>query len=182
MLLNADSSHLLIIDVQTRLLPVMAAPERVSARCNILLAAADELDIPVTISEQYPKGLGPTDAALKLCGHHKILEKTAFSCLRDEAIAERLNRMREDGRHQIVIGGIESHVCVLQTAADLTDAGFEVFVVADAVSSRKKGSVKLALARLRDEGVRIVNTEMALFEWLKRAGTNQFKTLSGLIK
>ena len=182
MLLNADTSQLLIIDVQARLLPAMAIPERVADQCNILLAAARVLAIPVTVSEQYPKGLGPTDKSLNMTNAEQVMEKTAFSCVRDDAIAQRLADLREDGRHQVVIGGIESHVCVLQTALDLSDAGFDVNVVADAVSSRAEASVKLALARMRDEGISIVNTEMAVFEWLKRAGTPEFKTLSKLIK
>lgn len=182
MLLNADTSQLLIIDVQARLLPVMAAPERVADQCNVLLAAARELLIPVTVSEQYPKGLGASDKSLNMADAGQVMEKTAFSCIRDDTIAQRLADLREDGRHQVVIGGIESHVCVLQTALDLSDAGFDVNVVADAVSSRARKSVELALARMRDEGISIVNTEMAVFEWLKRAGTPEFKTLSRLIK
>ncbi len=182
MLLNANSSHLMVIDVQARLLPAMAEAQQVTARGNILLAAARELDIPITITEQYPRGLGPTDAALALADDDAVMEKIAFSCLRDQAIAARLEELRQDGRHQMVICGIESHVCVLQTTLDLADAGYETFVVADAVSSRAQNSVDLALARMRDEGVSIVNTEMAVFEWLKQAGTQQFKTLSALIK
>ncbi len=182
MLMNADTSQLLIIDVQVRLLPVITAPERVVERCNILLAAAKELEIPTTVSEQYPKGLGPTDDSIKLANSDQVMAKSAFSCVRDNAIAERLGQLKEDGRHQVVIGGIESHVCVQQTALDLTDAGFEVSIVADAVSSRASESVELAFARMRDEGVSIVNTEMVVFEWLKRAGTPEFKTLSKLIK
>lgn len=182
MLMNADASHLMIIDVQSRLLPVIASPEQVAARCNILLAAANELDIPVTVTEQYPNGLGHTDQAIALAGTEKVLEKTTFSCLRDAAMAERLEQLGAEGRRQIIIGGIEAHVCVLQTALDLIQAGFEVFVAADAVSSRKTSSVELAMARLRDEGGSIVNSEMVLFEWLKQAGTPVFKRLSGLIK
>ncbi len=182
MLMNADTSQLLIIDVQARLMPVMATPERVAERCNVLLASAKELEIPTTVSEQYPKGLGPTYDALKLTNSDMVLEKSAFSCVRDDAIAERLGQLKDDGRHQVVIGGIESHVCVQQTALDLVDVGFDVSVVADAVSSRASESVELALARMRDEGVSIVNTEMVVFEWLKRAGTPEFKTLSKLIK
>lgn len=182
MLMNADTSQLLIIDVQAQLLPAMATPDEVVRRCNILLEAARTIDVPVTVSEQYPKGLGHTDEGIKLANSDRVMEKTAFSCLRDEAIAAHLLDLREDGRHQVVVGGMESHVCVMQTCLDLVDAGFEVFLAADAVSSRAPSSVELATARLRDEGVSIVNTEMAVFEWLKVAGTPAFKALSALIK
>jgi nicotinamidase-related amidase len=182
-MLEKHRSQLLIIDVQKKLYPVTAKPDQVIGRCTVLLEAARELGIPAVISEQYPKGLGATAKALSsVAGDAAIMEKIAFSCLRDEGIYARLEIGSDEGRDQIVIGGMEAHVCVLQTALDLKREDYEVFVAADAVTSRKASSRKLALARMRDAGITIINTEMAVFEWLERAGTPEFKALSKLIK
>ncbi len=182
-MLDKNRSQLLLIDVQERLLPAMKKAEKLAGRCAILLAAAHELEIPLTISEQYPRGLGASVAQISDAGKEGIiLEKLSFSCSRDENIRRRLDDLQKDGRDQLVIGGIEAHVCVLQSTLDLIDAGYRVFVVADAISSRKSASRKLAIARMREAGAIIINTEMAVFEWLERAGTAEFKVLSKLIK
>src|SRR5262249_39815048 len=111
-----------------------------------------------------------------------VMEKIEFSCMKNEALRERLHDLRKRGRGQVVMGGIEAHVCVTQTAIDLEDQGFESFVVADAVSSRAKSSRRLALARLLKSGVDVVDSEMVVFEWLGKGGTPQFKELLGLVK
>jgi nicotinamidase-related amidase len=180
-LMEANKSSLLIVDVQDRLLPAMSEPERLIARSSILLTSAAALGLPVTISEQYPKGLGHTVTALH-SNTATVFEKSAFSCWRDAALKAHFIAMHDGGRPQVVIGGIEAHVCVLQTAIDMAQAGFGVFVVADAVSSRKPESAALAFDRMRDAGVQVVNTEMVVFELLGKAGTAEFKALSGLIK
>lgn len=181
MLLNAAKSSLLIVDVQERLLPAMAEPQRVVSQVNILLSAASTLQVPVTISEQYPKGLGKTVSDI-VGPSHPPFEKMSFSCWKDTGLKQHFIALHEAGRPLVVVAGIEAHVCVLQTALDLRAAGFGVFVVADAVSSRQPGSAELALERMRDCGVMIVSTEMVVFEWLERAGTPEFKDLSKLIK
>ncbi len=182
-MLDKNRSQLLLIDVQERLLPAMAGSEKLAGRCKILLGAARELEIPLTFSEQYPKGLGATVARLSEAGAKAVtLGKLSFSCQRDENIRQRLDDLRKEGRYQLVIGGIEAHVCVLQSALDLIDAGYQVFIVADAISSRKPASRKLAMTRMREAGAIIINTEMAVFEWLERAGTAEFRALSKLIK
>jgi nicotinamidase-related amidase len=180
MLIEKNLSQLLVIDMQERLLPAMATPRAAADHCRILMKAAQELDIPVTLSEQYPKGLGPTsENLLSLPGLVPPLEKLAFSCWRDPALNQRLTGV---DRRQILLAGIETHVCVLQSALDLAKAGFTVFVVADATSSRREENRDLALERMRQNGVTVISTEMAIFEWLERAGTTQFKSLSKLIK
>lgn len=180
MLVDRTRSQLLIVDVQERLLPAMAAAEQVLRGCSLLATAAVRLDVPIQVSEQYPKGLGPTVPALaERVPANAILPKLNFSCLSDPAIRDRLDAA---GRGQVVVAGIESHVCVLMTAMELAEAGRQVFVVADAVSSRRPESVDLALDRLRSAGVAVVNTEMVLFEWLGQAGTEEFKEISQLIK
>jgi nicotinamidase-related amidase len=180
-LLDASKSSLLIVDVQDRLLPAMADGNSVVARTKILLAASKELDLPVTVSEQYPKGLGHTVSELA-SNDAKVFEKLAFSCWRDEALRVHLTALHEGGRPQVIISGIEAHVCVLQTAVDLAQAGFAAYVVTDAVASRKMASVDLALKRMADVGVQVINTEMAVFELLGKAGSPAFKALSGLIR
>jgi nicotinamidase-related amidase len=181
MLLDSIHSSLLIIDVQEKLLPAMHEGERVLARAQILIKAAQELELPITISEQYPKGLGKTVAAIE-APTAKVFEKTSFSCWRDATMKAHFINHHEHDRPLIIVAGIEAHVCVLQSALDLHHAGFGVFVVADATSSRKQESVDLALARLRQTDIQVINAEMAIFELLGRAGTPQFKALSALIR
>ena len=184
MLISRDKSQLLIVDVQDKLLQAMAEPERVVERCTRLVHAARTLGVPITFSEQYPQGLGPTAEPLRaaLADAGTVVPKVEFSCFRSEALRERLHDLRREGRPQVVIGGIEAHVCVTQSAIDLEDQGFEAFVVADAVASRSRTSRRLALARLSQSGVDIVDSEMVLFEWLGKAGTPEFKELQALVK
>jgi nicotinamidase-related amidase len=181
MLLKAANATLLVVDVQERLLPAMAEPERLVAKIAILLKAAEELDLPVTVSEQYPKGLGRTVAELRSVSA-TVLEKTAFSCWRDDAIRTQMISHHEAGRPLVIVAGVEAHVCVLQTCIDMSAAGFGVFAVSDAMSSRKTESAALAFERMRQNDVQVVNVEMALFELMETAGTAAFKVLSQLIK
>ena len=180
MLMKSDRSSLLVVDVQSRLTPAMNAPEGVVANIAVLLKAAERLGVPALVSEQYPKGLGHTVAELAaLAPQGSVLEKVHFSCMGDAGLA---GRLRHIGRPQVVVAGIEAHVCVLQTALDLLDDGRQVFVVADATSSRTSGNHDAALRRMDAAGVGVVTTEMVVFEWLGRAGTTEFKELSALIK
>jgi nicotinamidase-related amidase len=183
MLIDRTRCSLLVIDMQDRLLPAMAHAKEIEARAAILIKAAKALDVPVAVSEQYPKGLGHTVAVLREeIGNAPVFEKTTFSCWRDQAIKKHLIAAFESGRPQVLITGIEAHVCVLQTAIDLAQAGFGVSVAADATSSRKEASASLAFDRLRQNAVAVVNTEMAVFELIGQAGTPQFKDLSRLIR
>ena len=183
MLLDAAKSFLLLVDMQERLLPAMAGGAEVERRCSILLTAAKRLGVPVVVSEQYPKGLGHTVPGLREnLGNAPIFEKMAFSCWRDAALKAHLVGYHEQGRPQAIVAGIEAHVCVLQSCIDLAQAGFAVFAVADAMSSRAATSAELAVARMRQQGVEVINTEMAVFELLGKAGTAEFKALSALIR
>lgn len=176
-LLERERSELLVVDVQERLLPVMSDPDGVRDAVAWLLRLAAELSVPVTVSEQYPRGLGHTDPALKaaLAPDARVLEKAHFSCAAEPSLRQAL---AETGRDCFVIAGIEAHVCVLQTAIGLGEAGYQVAVVADAVGSRRSGDSELALARLRAAGVDVVSREMVAFEWLHRAGTESFRRVS----
>jgi nicotinamidase-related amidase len=184
MLIARDKSQLLIVDVQDKLLDAVSGKDRVVERCIRLVRAARTLEVPITVSEQYPQGLGPTvDPIREAYGNAGfIVDKVEFSCVRSEPLKERLHELRRQGRPQVVIGGIEAHVCVLQTAIDLEAQGFKAFVVADAIGSRSKVNRKLAINRLMNAGVDVVDSEMVLFEWLERAGTHEFKELQALIK
>ncbi len=183
MLLAADRASLLLVDMQERLLPAMVNAQETELRCSILIKAARLLDVPVAASEQYPKGLGNTVAPLKAeIGNAPIFAKSVFSCWRDDTIKAHFIGQHERGRPQVIIAGIEAHVCVLQTAIDMAQSGFAVFVAADAISSRTTASVGLALERMRQDGVFIINTEMAVFELVGNAEAAAFKAVSALIK
>jgi nicotinamidase-related amidase len=183
MLVEASQSTLLLVDMQERLLPAMTGGAEAEARCAILLKAAKALGVPVTVSEQYPKGLGHTVPRLAAeIGNAPVFEKLAFSCWKDQPLKTHLIDHHERGRPLVILAGIESHVCVMQTAADLSAGGFGVLAVADAMASRVPASHALALERMRQHGVQVVNTEMVVFELLGQAGTAEFKALSALVR
>jgi len=176
MLLKQDQSCLLLIDVQEKLAHHVLKANELLARCQWLLGLAKELEVPILISEQYPKGLGPTVAPLQeLLPDTSPIEKVYFSCWRDAGFKQALQTMN---KKQLVLIGIEAHVCVLQTALDLLQAGYEVFVVIDAVSSRHEHDYRYGLKRMKQEGVQLVTSEMVFFEWVEKAGTERFKALS----
>jgi len=184
MLLARDKSQLLIVDVQEKLLDAISGKDRVVERCVRLVRAARTLDVPITLSEQYPQGLGPTVDLIReaVANAGFVIDKVEFSCLRNAKLRDRLHELRRQGRPQVVIAGTEAHVCVMQTAIDLEGQGFETFVVADAIGSRSNVNRKRAIARLLKAGADIVDSEMVLFEWLERAGTPEFKELQALVK
>ncbi len=181
-LMNRSASHLLIIDIQEKLVPTIHAVDAMIERTRFLIETARVLNVPISLTEQYPKGRGSTaPALLAACGDASaVFAKTSFSCLRDEAIAAHLNSFPD--RRQLVLVGMEAHVCVLQTALDAGAQGFEVFVVSDAVSSRAVPDVEAARRRLKAAGVTMVSAEMVFFEWLERSGTTEFKQLAPLLR
>jgi isochorismate hydrolase len=181
MLIDAARASLLVVDMQERLVPAMHAPEQVVRGCNILQQGFTQIDLPILQSEQYPKGLGRTVPELAN-NNARSFEKLSFSAWRSDNLNAVFEDLKSSGRSQVVVSGVEAHVCVLQTAVDLKTNGFQLFVVADAVSSRTEQSKELALARLRANGVEVVTIEMVLFELLAKAGTAEFKALSALIK
>ena len=182
-LCHAQHSQLLIIDIQERLASAMPADilENVIKNNNVLLTAAKELDIPIIHSEQYPKGLGNTVAAIAehFPETNSAVTKTSFSCSNAEGFN---NLVAKHKRQQIIITGIESHICVLQSALLLQRAGYAVYVLEDAICSRKKLNHKNAIERLRQSGVVISTVESVVFEWLSDAMHPKFKILSKLIK
>lgn len=178
-LLNRSDSRLLIVDMQDRLLPHIESHESVTENCLKLIQGAGILSVPVTATEQYPKGLGPTTAALAKHLPDRP-EKLDFSCL--ECLDWATTTGDPESRFRVVVAGIEAHVCVQQTVHDLLAHGFRVYVAADAVSSRKSFDRDTALERMASAGAVITTTESILFEWCQRAGSDEFKAISGLVK
>ncbi len=180
MLIGRDTSFLLIVDMQERLVPAVEQPDRVVANAARLMTGAARLEVPVLLTEHYPKGIGPVVPALRdLAPAGAVLEKIHFDAASESACAERLAAL---DRPQAVVAGTEAHVCVLQSALGLKQAGYEPYLVVDAVSSRNATDKAAAVARLRDAGISAVTTEMVLFEWLARGDTAEFRNLLELIK
>ena len=176
MRLNKQASCLLLVDVQEKLIPAIHEYQGLIDNCAWLMNVANDLHVPIWVSEQYPRGLGPTIQSLQaLADPTRIMEKVHFSCGADPSCRKIL---RDCGRQQVIVIGIEAHVCVLQTAIDLHQLGKNVFVVADAVSSRDPLDKTVALQRMRQQNITIVTKEMVLFEWLEQAGTDVFRHMS----
>ncbi|MCM1340104.1 MAG: hydrolase [Muribaculaceae bacterium] len=183
-MLNSKDSALVIIDIQDRLVLASKYGTEVAQNMAKVSKAAQLLEIPTIVTEQYPQGLGATVPVIKetLNKNAFITEKTAFSAMLEPAFAQKIKELKELGRKQIVIGGIETHICVLQTAADLINEGFEVYIIKDACASRNKSEYKTGLELLKQYGAKITCVEIALFEWLKNAKHPQFKNIQALIK
>lgn len=174
------SSQILLIDMQEKLASAMPqdAMQRVSQRASHLLQAAQQMQVPVIVSEQYPKGLGATLPSLAAHTSAQPVSKLAFSCCQVPAITRQL----VSDKPQLVLMGMEAHICVLQTAIDLLARGKQVFVCEDAVISRDALHQHNALQRMRDAGCIITNSESVIFEWLGSAQSEHFKSLSQLIR
>jgi len=183
MVLVREKTALVVIDVQERLFPAMDSDHREEVMRNIkvLAAAARRLQLPTVVTEQYPKGLGHTLQELReaLPAGVEPIEKVAFSCWGVESVRARLTAT---GARQLLLGGIEAHVCVLMSALDLLAEGYGVHVVADAVTSRTQANWRLAMAQLRQAGAVVTTTETVLFQLLRQADTDDFRELARLIR
>ena len=181
LLLQAAQSQLVLIDMQVKLAPAMdlTAMQAVTKNCAILLQAANLVQVPTIATEQYPQGLGDTLPELKqYFTNTKPIAKTAFSACAEPTFKQHCH----SDKPQIVLSGMEAHICVLQTALGLLNAHKQVFVVEDAVISRNSTNKTNAIARLRDAGCIITNTESVVFEWLANANHEAFKAISKLIR
>lgn len=177
---HSENSALLVIDIQEKILPVIYQSERVLENTIKLIKGFKTLNTPVYYTEQYPKGLGRTDKRIKeALGENEPIEKMSFSC---RCAGNLFMELRDNGIDQIALCGIESHVCVMQTALDLIANGFQVHVAADAISSRREFDYRTAIDRMRANEIEITLTESILFEMLNVCGTEQFKTISKLVK
>ncbi|MGI9426097.1 MAG: hydrolase [Hyphomicrobiaceae bacterium] len=177
-------AHLLVVDVQERLVPAIHDVEAVVANIARLVRYATILGVPVTYTEHMPERIGHLVSPLRNAGPGDgvVLQKSAFSSWQEPTIAARLQSQRQLGATQIVICGMETHVCVLQTSLDLLAQNFEVLVVADAVGSRTDQNRNLAIGRLERAGAAIVSHEMIAFEWLERGDAPEFKDILPLLK
>lgn len=177
--LTVQGSVLLVIDVQEKLLPAMRESESCLANVRKMVQAAQTLAVPVIVTEQYPAGLGPTCASIRdALGDARGIEKMRFSACVEATTA----RLRELDRRQVIVVGIETHVCVQQTVLDLLRLDYNPYVCADAVSSRNAIDRDTALARMRQAGAVITTTESAIFELLGEAGTSQFRQVLKIVK
>lgn len=175
-IIHAHHSTLLLIDIQGRLAPVIHQGQAIISVNERLLQAANLLAVPVIYTEQYPQGLGATVSEISAHLEQAIrYEKIHFSAAKEPAFCELIAKV---GRPQLIVTGTETHVCVLQTVLDLLSMKYQVFVVANAVGSRTPTNKDLALQRMAQAGAHIVSDEMVLFEWLERAGTDTFRTIS----
>ncbi len=178
--LTTGSTALVVIDFQERLFPVMHAKEKLLQNVVKLVKGARVLEVPVILTEQYPKGLGPTIPEIKaLLADIKPVEKVSFSCCDNEAFGEALAALK---RPQVLVCGIEAHICVYQTAMALARQGYEVQVVSDGVSSREPENKAVALQKLTAAGILPTSTEMALFELLRVARGDKFKQVSSIVR
>jgi len=176
----AEDTLALVVDYQERLIPAMHDREELIRRSVILLSGLKALGIPMVVSQQYTKGIGMTIPAItEAIGHLDYFEKMTFSCYDDEAIKTKIDGL---GKKNIIVCGTEAHVCVLQSCIDLKAAGYNVVLVGDCVGSRRTYDKKMGLKRAAREGVFITTYEAILFELLRKAGGDVFKTISKLIK
>ncbi len=169
----------LIIDVQERFIPVIDNINQVISNINILTKVSQILDFPLIVTEQYPKGLGNTTRKITLPKNTKIIEKLSFSCY---GSPEFKNFLKESKIDTLIISGIETHVCVLQTVLDAIKNDVQVHLITDAISSRAKSNKDIAIERIKQSGAFISSTEMIVFQLLEKAGTDSFKTISKLFR
>lgn len=179
-ILLRDNTALLIIDIQEKILSVMHNPKMVIDNTLKIIKGFKKLNLPIFYTEQYPKGLGPTAASiLKELEGLSAIQKMTFSCYGADNLFQRL---RDNEANQVVVAGIEAHVCVQQTVLDLISNNFQVDVLANATSSRKEIDYHFALQRMSKHGAEITTVESVLFELLNECGTDEFKSISKIIK
>ena len=178
-MLNRENAVVIFIDVQGRLSELVDGADALFKNLRRLLEGMKVLDVPVIVTEQIPEKLGPTRDEFQSLITGAPITKTSFSCCGEPAF---LQTLVKTSRRHIILCGIETHVCVYQTAIDLLAAGYEVYAVADAVSSRDPANKTLALRRMEDEGVKLTGTEMVLFEILGNAKDPAFKTILKIVK
>jgi nicotinamidase-related amidase len=179
-MLTTDNTVLLVIDVQEKLFRAIYQNEQLLDNLQRLIKGIKVLEVPMVVTEQYPQGLGATIPEIaQLIPDIKPLPKVCFSCCADEAILHEINKLN---RKQVLIAGIESHICVYQTAADLIAAGYKVYVVNDVISSRTGQNRKVGLKMMTNLGAKLTSTETVLFELMKVAKGDKFKAISQIVR
>lgn len=178
--LDREHAQLLVVDIQEKLLPHIHGHERVLAQAERMIRAAEVLRLPITISEQYPAGLGPTASPLPAATRSAVkVEKTTFSCCAD---ADCRRRIASVLRPQVLLVGIETHVCVQQTALDLLEERMQPIVLADAVGSRREFDFQIALERMRHAGVIVTTVEAAIFRMVQDSASDLFKRILPIVR
>lgn len=176
MTIKLNDSVILLVDLQEKLTPHIHDRKNIVNNCEWLIKAGQKLQVPTLACEQYPKGLGYTEANIRTrFEKSQLVEKTCFSAARNIVF---IDKLAELNRSQVVICGIEAHVCVLQTAIDLLQMDYQIFVVADAIGSRSLDDKYYAIQRMQQKKVSMVTKEMVLFEWLEDSNSNLFKEIS----
>ncbi|NOZ48393.1 MAG: hydrolase [Chlorobi bacterium] len=175
-----ENSIALIIDIQEKLYPFIFKNSELTHNLEILIKGLKALDIPFIVTEQYTKGLGPTIEPVKLnLGEFEVNEKMSFSCCDNHQINESL---AFNAKYNVIIAGIEAHVCVLQTVIDLIESGYKPIVVEDCIASRTENNKKIAIERMQQAGAIITTYESILFELCRYSGTDVFRVISKLVK
>ena len=174
-----DNAVAVCVDIQEKLFALMHNNMSLEQKSITLISGLKELSVPLLVTEQYPKGLGGTIDPLAVLINADRIIKSAFSCCDDGSFEQELESL---GKKQVIIFGIEAHVCVLQTAIDLIASGYDVFVVVDCVSSRSENDKKIALKRIAQEGAFLTSTESVLFELCRTSKNESFKAISALVK
>jgi nicotinamidase-related amidase len=170
----------IVVDIQERLLPHIHESDIILRNCMKLIEGLKILSVPIIITQQYTRGLGPTvQSIVQMFSEFRYIEKISFSCQDEPAFRNELALL---GKTDIIICGIESHVCVLQTCLDLLEAGMRPVIVEDCVSSRKPDDKLVSIERMRQEGARITSKESLLFELMRVAGNETFRSISGIVK
>ncbi len=179
--LDADKAVLVVIDIQERLVPAM--PQKVYRKLldtvSMLVDAAKLLGVPVVTTEQYPKGIGHTVAELAEACNERVIEKVSFGCCGEPNF---LQAMKETGRSQVIVTGMEAHVCVFQTVLGLLNDGYHVHLLSDAICSRNKADYLSGVANAAQAGAVVTTAETVLFQMLKESTHEQFKAISKLVK
>ena len=179
-MISSDSAVTVIVDVQEKLIPHIWEKEKIIRNIQILIKGMKILDVPILLTEQYPEGLGKTIPRIKdLFSDVSPISKMSFDCSANKNFMDRINGLN---RKQILLCGIETHICIYQTAIGLKSEGYEVQVVADSVSSRIEGNKEIALQRMRDLEIGITSMETVLFELLKTAEGKEFKEILRLVR
>lgn len=178
-IIDKNTTAFIQIDIQEKFKPAIYKMDEVISNAKILVESSQALNVPIVVTEQYPKGLGKTVEEIILPENTPIIEKLHFSCFGNQEFNKKIKELK---LKSIIIFGVEAHVCLLKTALDALKQNLEVYLVADAVSSRTPENKALAIERMRQSGAFIVSTEMILFQMLDYSGTDDFKVVSKLIK
>jgi nicotinamidase-related amidase len=178
MRLEKEKSQFLLVDMQEKLFPYIAGNEIIVKKVKTLMEGMKALEVPMMAAQQYPKGLGNTIEELRPY-FSKYHDKMTFSCCGNEALVKELH---EQNSKNVIVAGIEAHICVLQTVIDLKEFGFQPIVVVDAIGSRTRSDYEIALERMKYEGAILTTVESILFELCYQAGSDAFRTISRLVK